>query len=124
MLFLLIMEGLSRLIKEEHSRGRLKGIKITDICILTHLLFADDVLIFLNGGIGDMTILQNTITLFQTTTGMVINNTKSTIKATGCTHHEIQYALHRFPFTLLQMEGDLKYLGYRLKHHGYKISNC
>eukprot|EP00253_Pinus_taeda_P031755 PITA_31755 len=123
LLFLLIMEGLSRLIKEEHTRGRLKGIRIIDRCILTHLLFVDDVLIFLNGGIGDLTMLQNTFSLFQTATGRVINNTKSTIIATGCSPHEIQYALHRFPFTLLQMEDGRRYLGYKLKPNGYNITD-
>lgn len=52
LLFLLLMEGLSNLIKEDHRRGRLKGIKITDGCILTHLLFVDDILVFINGSIG------------------------------------------------------------------------
>lgn len=33
------------------------SIKITENYILTHLLFVDDVLIFLNGSIGDTTVL-------------------------------------------------------------------
>lgn len=83
----------------------------------------DDVLIFLKGGIGDLTTLQNTITLFQTATSMVINNSKSTITTTICTPHEIQFSLHRFPFTLLRLEDGLRYLGYKLKPHGYKIAD-
>lgn len=101
LLFLLVMEGLSRLIKYMHHRGRLMGIKITHSCIITNLLFVDDVLILLNGGIRDLIALQNAISLSQIATGMVINNSKSTIIATGCTPHEIQFALHWFPFTLL-----------------------
>lgn len=54
---------------------------------------------------------------------MEINNTKSTLMASKCTPHEIQFALHRFPFTLLQMDDGLRCLGYRLKPHGYKIAD-
>lgn len=53
LLFLLVMEGINGLIKDMHLRGRLIGIKMTDRCMITHLLFVDDMLIFLNGGIGD-----------------------------------------------------------------------
>lgn len=57
LLFLLIMEGLSRSINAAWNRGHIAGIKITENCILTHLLFIDDILIFLNGSIGDTTAL-------------------------------------------------------------------
>jgi len=57
LLFFLIMEGLNRLILEEHKMGRLQGIMITNKFILTHLLFVDNLLVFLNGGIVDLTDL-------------------------------------------------------------------
>eukprot|EP00253_Pinus_taeda_P035638 PITA_35638 len=94
LLFLLAMERLSRMIKDEHRRGRLQGIKITDDCRLTHLLFVDDVLIFLNGSI-----------------------------ATAYTQHQIQFALHCFRFTQLGLVEGLKYLGYKLKPLSYKIAD-
>ena len=56
-LFLLIMEGLSRCIIDERDRGRLKGIRIAEDCILTHLLVIDDIFIFLNGYLGDSTVV-------------------------------------------------------------------
>lgn len=45
LLFLLIMEGLSRLVLEEHRLGQIQRIKISNNCIQTHLLFVDDVLL-------------------------------------------------------------------------------
>lgn len=101
--------------------GRLQGIRITDICILTHMLFLDDVLINLNEGIGDLTDLKNIMAIFRTATGMEINSLKSTITVSRCTPHEIQFSLHRFPFTLLQLDDGLWYLGYWLKPLTYKI---
>jgi len=67
---MLNMEGFSHLISEERRLGRLQGIKITNNFILTHLLFVDDVLIFLNGGVGDLTYLHSVMLLFSTTIGM------------------------------------------------------
>jgi len=121
LLVLLIMEGLSRLVREEFRRGRLQGIKITEGCMLTHLIFVDDVLLFLNGSIGDLTIMKKTFALFQSTTGMNVNNNKSTLREAGCSPYEIHYALQRFQFTLLRLEEGLRYLGYKLKPLGYKI---
>jgi hypothetical protein len=49
LLFLLIVEGLSRLIKEAIENGSFKGICIGPTCNITHLLFVDDILIFCEG---------------------------------------------------------------------------
>jgi len=65
LLFLLIMEVLSRAIIAAYNRKQLAVIKISENCYLTHLLFVDDILIFLNGSIGDTIVLQNILTLFQ-----------------------------------------------------------
>ena len=73
LLFLLVMEGCNRIILEEHKRGRLKGIKITDNCILTHLLFVDDVLVFLSGSVGDITSIRNIFSLFANAMGILVN---------------------------------------------------
>lgn len=58
------MEGLGWIIMEEHRRGRIIGIKIIDDCMLTHLIFVDDVLIFLNGSVGDITSIRDIFSLF------------------------------------------------------------
>lgn len=117
------MEGLGWLITEEHRRGRVYGIMITDECTLTHLLFVDDVLIFLNRSVGDINSIRDIVPLFQKVTGMIINEGKSTLTVAPCTQHEIHYALDRFNFTLIALEEGLKYLGYKLKSIGYKIAD-
>ena len=83
----------------------------------------DDVLMFLNRGIGDLTTIQNIIHLFKTAIGMAINNYKSAINVSEWYPHEITFALQRFPFSLNQIDEGLRYLGYTLKLHGYKIAN-
>lgn len=61
------------------------------------------------------------MTIFSTASGMEINNNKSTITTSGCSPHEIQFSLHRFPFTLHTLEDEIKYLRYRLKPNHYII---
>jgi hypothetical protein len=43
LLFILIVEGLSRIIKEAEGNGSLKGVSIGASCNITHLLFVDDI---------------------------------------------------------------------------------
>ena len=79
LIFLLIMEGLSRCVIDERDRGRLKDIRIVEDCILTHLIFVDDIIIFLNGYLGDSTVVTSILLLLCTSTGMQCNNSKSTM---------------------------------------------
>lgn len=83
------MEGLNGLLKDMHLRGRLSSMSITDRSTITHLLFMDDVLIFLNGGLGDLTTIHHSINLFKSATGMTILNSKSTIIVPDFSPHEI-----------------------------------
>lgn len=109
LLFLHVMEGFSRKIKEEHKGGRLQGIEITDDCRLTHLLFVDDLVIFLNGSIGDLTSIISIFSLFMSTTAMELNEHKSTLTTTACTQRELHFSLHHFRFSQLSLTEGLKY---------------
>jgi hypothetical protein len=44
--FLLIVEGLSRLLKEATINDSFKGVNIGTYCNNTHLMFIDDILVF------------------------------------------------------------------------------
>lgn len=78
-IFLFVMECLSILTYHDKQNGRLSGLKIIDQCFLTHLLFVDDVLIFLDGSIRDSVALYKILATFFRATGMMENHTKSTI---------------------------------------------
>lgn len=80
-------------------------------------------LVFLNGSVGDITVIRNIFSLFQKATGMLINDGKSTLTVKTCSHHKINYALDKFLFTKLELVEGLKYLGYKLKPNGYKIAD-
>lgn len=99
LLFLLVMECLSRLIYHEKQNGRLSGLNITDQCFLTHLLFVDDVLIFLDGSIRDSTTLDKILAIFYRSTGMMANHTKSSISLAYTSAQESNLTLKRFPYS-------------------------
>ena len=46
LLFLFVIEGLSRMINEAKLKGSLSGINISCVPHITHLLFVDDVILF------------------------------------------------------------------------------
>ena len=48
LLFLLIIEGVSRIILNAKEEGEIKGVKVSVVVSITHLLFVLDVLIFGN----------------------------------------------------------------------------
>ena len=64
LLFLLIMEGLTRLLKNVRSTGAMEGVSITDRIVLSHILFVDDVIIFLNGSFRDSSCFKSILSLF------------------------------------------------------------
>jgi hypothetical protein len=45
-IFMLVVDGLSRIILQAHGRNLIKGINVALDVTLTHLLFVDDVIIF------------------------------------------------------------------------------
>lgn len=115
LLFIIVMEGLSRLIASAKWDGSLSGLKISEDCYLTHLLFVDDVLILLDGSIRDSQAFSRILHLFSSATGMLVNQQKSTITFTRASVQESHYAHQVFPFSIHPLDRGLKYLGYWLK---------
>ena len=117
------MEGLSRCLIDERERGRLKDIKISENFILTHLLFVDDIIIFLNGSLGDITIVNSILQLFCKAIGMPCNNSKYTITIHGFSPHEPHFSMQWFPFSSVRFEDGLKYLGFHIKPTNYRVTD-
>jgi len=64
LLFLLVVEGLSKAIDLTVREGNFQGIRFSLGLRITHLLFVDDVLIFYNGQVGDAKILAGILNIF------------------------------------------------------------
>jgi hypothetical protein len=120
LLFLLVVEGLSRALAAEKRSGSFPGIKISNTLHVTHLLFVDDILVFSARTRGEDDNLNNTLKLFSKATEMIINEGKSTLTTLCLSEMEkIRYKLH-FPFEEKTIDEGLKYLGFTLKPNDYR----
>eukprot|EP00253_Pinus_taeda_P012843 PITA_12843 len=123
LLFLLIMEGLSCLIDSTKRTGDIWGLRISEFFSLTHLLFVDDVLILMDGSIHNTISFSKILLLFSSATGMLANQSKSTIT---CSHTSVQesfFAQQDFPYSIHPLDRGLQYLGYWLKPISQRIDD-
>ena len=98
LLFILAIEGLSLLIKDEKVKGKIQGIKISDSLYLTHLLFVDYVILFGNGMVMEWMAFDVLLETFCSASGMSISLNKSNFLYNEMDLgilHDIQ---HFFPF--------------------------
>lgn len=79
-LFILIMEGMSALIRKARASGRIQGISVArGAPEITHLLFADDCFLFCRANLEEVEIMKEILAEFSTASGQFINFTKSSI---------------------------------------------
>ncbi len=87
MLFLLIMEVLSRMLKMATEEGHIKGFHagqaaVPRVCI-SHLLFADDTILFCDADPKQLLYIRMTLTCFEAVTGLKVNLSKSEMVPVG-----------------------------------------
>jgi hypothetical protein len=82
LLFVFVMEALSRMISAAVRGGLLKGFKIGDVDF-SHLLFADGTLIFCSAHSSQLRNLRNLFLLFEAASGLKVNLTKSNLIPVG-----------------------------------------
>eukprot|EP00253_Pinus_taeda_P013921 PITA_13921 len=98
LLFLLVAEGLSRLILKARRTDKIKGIEVAINLYISHLLFVDDILIFSNGSYNELKEFKNIFDLFMKATGMQINSGKSQVCVAGYNRRECTLMSTLFPF--------------------------
>jgi len=75
-LFLLVSEGLSRLILEAQREGFVRGVRFENSMALPHLLFFDDIMVFGQGNIREMNQTNIIIDYYCKSMGMEVNTNK------------------------------------------------
>lgn len=78
-IFVLAMDYLSRLLLHLEARGAFKGVTLNHNYNISHLLFADDILIFVENNDTYINNLQMTLSLFERASVLKFNYSKSTI---------------------------------------------
>eukprot|EP00253_Pinus_taeda_P008165 PITA_08165 len=120
LLFLLVAEGLSRLLMEAKREGLIKGLEVAVNLFISHLLFVDDILLFTNGSLNEVKELKVILDIFMKATGMQINFRKSHFIFEGFNRNERAQITSVIPFEAYTMEYPFKYLGFWLKPNSYK----
>lgn len=75
--FVIVMDYLSKLFQKLEEQGKVR-VYVSENCHLTHLLFANDILIFAEDNDEGLENIHNIIKTFEVATGFNINMKKST----------------------------------------------
>jgi hypothetical protein len=121
LMFLLVVECLSRLLKEAVTEGSFHGIKVASSISVTHLLFVDDVLILGCGDYQESLVFKSILTLFCTASGMEGNCHKLVFLAYNIDSNLKQILFTTYNIPIIDMEVGMKYLGFFLKPNGYIV---
>ena len=115
LLFVLVMEALGRMIDKAIHEGRLLGFHMGNLegrsLVVSHLLFANDTLIFYDADLDQLLILCMMFIWFKVGTSLKINLGKSKLVPIGVVHNiELLLTVLGYKQGILPM----KYLGLRL----------
>jgi hypothetical protein len=115
LLFILVMEGLSLLLKESQREGKLAGINVSRTIKILHILFVDDVIIMTNATLQEWWEIDKILKSFCLASGLLINATKSTFLQAGLSEQELSPYKSLFPYNFTDLATGFKYLGFYLK---------
>jgi hypothetical protein len=82
LLFVFVMEALSRMLSAGINDGLLEGFKVGNVTV-SHLLFADDTLIFCKDSPDQLAYLRSIFLLFEAASGLKVNLAKSVLIPVG-----------------------------------------
>jgi hypothetical protein len=110
-LFLFVADGLSALLQREVESSAILPIKVCRGAPgISHLLFADDTLLFFRASVEEATRVQQIVDIYANGTGQLINPTKCSIIFSKSTPQVIQTEI-RAVLNVVNQEFEEKYLG-------------
>ncbi|KAL0314407.1 UNVERIFIED_CONTAM: hypothetical protein Sangu_2285100 [Sesamum angustifolium] len=118
-LFLLCMEYFSRLIKRKTTDSDFNFHPKCEKLKITHLLFADDLMMFSRGDLPSVHILMECLQEFRDVSGLAVNTSKSSIFTAGIENNMLCDILARTEFTRGEM--PVRYLGIPLRRRGCRL---
>ena len=118
-LFVLAMEVFSRLLSSRFNSGLITYHPKAAETDLSHLMFADDVMIFFDGGAASLHSITETLDDFASWSGLQVNREKSELFLAGLSTQETtEIARYEYPIGKL----PIRYLGLPLMHRKFRIS--
>ena len=120
LLFLLVVEGLSRALKEVIRLGNFIWPQLAQNLHISHFLFVDDIFIFCLGSIRELCALHDILNIFSKAIGMDINVGKSTVIPYLLSREEERVLSELFPFHTTAFEEGIHYLELFIKPNAYQ----
>ncbi|KAL2238067.1 UNVERIFIED_CONTAM: hypothetical protein Sindi_0998400 [Sesamum indicum] len=120
-LFLLSMKYFSRLVKRKTSSSDFNYHPKYEKLKITHLLFADDLMLFSRGDLPSIHVLMEYLQEFRDASGLSINTSKSCIFTAGVRNEELDEILARTEFARGEM--PIRYLGIPLAAQRLSVNN-
>jgi hypothetical protein len=123
LLFILVMEALSLLLKKSKVENKLSGVKVSNLINILHLLFVDDVLILSKADLSEWKEIFDLINLFCKVTGLQVNSSKTTVHFEGLSDAELIPLKSLLPYTFSALNLGFKYLGFHLKTGPQRVAD-
>ena len=123
LLFILVIEGFSLLIRDARNNGLIRGIQISPSLALSHLLFVDDVILMGSGTLLDWSSFEVILETFSKASGMKINVEKSCLLYCNMDNAVQNSFASSMPYRMLPLHSGFTYLGYFLKPLGYRVND-
>jgi hypothetical protein len=120
LLFILVMEGLSILLKKGKVTRKLIGVKVAIIVNILHLFFVDDVLIMTRENLQEWKEIAGILETFVSSTGLEINIANSSFHFASIDENSLAPFRDLFPYNFFTLDASFRYLGYFLKSSFYK----
>ena len=118
-LFVLGMEVFSRLLKSRYDSGYIRYHPNAEPIDISHLMFADDVMVFYDGSSSSLHGISETLDDFASWSGLEINQSKSELFTAGLDQQEANTTM-RYGFPMGSFL--IRYLGLPLMHRKLKVS--
>ena len=121
LLFLIVVEGLSRELLSTKECGDPHAISFGNDISLSHVLFVDYIVMVSDGSEHSLSTLYDILQIFYKESGMLINDDKSSILHSGLDVPKLITVQNIFSFSVTKLEFGLKYLGFHLKPCRYLL---
>jgi hypothetical protein len=123
LLFILVMEGLSLLLKSTQEEGKISGIKVSSHFKILHVLFVDDIITLSRADLKEWWDIDKIIGFFCKVYGLMVNQSKSIVFHAGLSSNDISPQKNILHYTFMELSSGFKYLRYRLKIGSYKVED-
>ena len=114
LLFILVLEGLSLLLKDKKVVRKIIGIRVSRMIKIIHILFVDDILIITNASINEWVEIEGIINFFCKASGLKVNVQKSIALYAGLSKIELAPFQNVLPYNFSLLSTWFRYLGFYL----------